>query len=353
MVASSVALEAPAPAAYRPGAVSGFLTWVDRLPWHGWWLPPALVVVLLAWSQAVLWATGQLPIGTIQPLTASGAVYGPYTLAILVYINRWSERALAAFWPATGWPDDRREAWRYELTTSPGGYGFIELGVGLLAAVGAFLGASGTGIGPGADRSILFASYLPAAWLGYSLLIAVILHSTRQLRLVARIHREATAIDPFDRGALYAFSNVTARTGLAYVIAGYYAVTVNGAFQAGNTIGIAVILATFAVGVSSFVLPLWGIHERLVREKANLTLDVERLLTKVGAQLYAKVDRGELDSAGPVNASLSGLLALRDRISRVPTWPWPPQLLRGFLSALLLPVVVYIVGHALSLVVTL
>ena len=42
------------------------------------------------------------------------------------------------------------------------------------------------------------------------------------------------------------------------------------------------------------------------------------------------------------------LITLRDRASRLPTWPWPPQLLGGFVSALLLPVVVYLLTRFAS-----
>jgi len=36
------------------------------------------------------------------------------------------------------------------------------------------------------------------------------------------------------------------------------------------------------------------------------------------------------------------------RIARLPTWPWPPNVLRGFLSALLLPVLVYVASRLIG-----
>ena len=346
VVAEAVPLDASL-TSYRPAAFSRFLAWVDGLPWHGWWVFPLLAAALFAWTHAILWATGQVPVGTIQPVLAASVFYGPFTLAALAYVNRTSARALAAFWPATGWPDADRERWRYAFTTSPSGYGVIALLVGAAAAIGAFVSAGPAGLGVG-DRTVLFIAYLPPALFGYSMIPVAVIHTYRQLRLVARIHREARAIDPFDRVPLYAFSALTARTGLAYVISGYYAIAVQGQFQAGNPIALVALSVTFGFGIASFVLPLWGIHDRLGREKEQLLREVERRLASLGEEMYRRIDAGQFDGTKVVSEALAGVLALRERIVRLPTWPWPPQVFRGFFSALLLPVVVYLVSRLIG-----
>jgi hypothetical protein len=37
-------------------------------------------------------------------------------------------------------------------------------------------------------------------------------------------------------------------------------------------------------------------------------------------------------------------------VVRLPTWPWPPQLLRGFVSALLLPIVIFVLTRVISVI---
>jgi hypothetical protein len=346
MVAAEAALE-PSPVAYRPGGVSRFLAWADERPWHGAWLYVALAMLLFAVGQSIVWANGILPVGSIHPLIATGVVYGPYLLAALGYLNRTAERALDRFWPATGWPDDQRATWRYAFVTTPGGYGVIAFALGLVIAIGAFSAAPDAAVGVGTDRLIFLVAYLPSATLGYSLLPFAIVHTVRQLRLVSRIHREATAIDPFDRVPVYAFSGLTVRTALTYVLIGYYALTVNGAFQEG-LVGVVVLAVTFGFGVGCFVVPLWGIHDRLVREKAELLLQAEHRLGRVGDELYRRVDAGQFDGTKVVTDALAGVTSLRDRIARLPTWPWPPNLFRGLISALLLPVIVYLVSRLIG-----
>ena len=194
----------------------------------------------------------------------------------------------------------------------------------------------------------MFVAYAPDFLLGYSLSLVGLLVTIRWLRLIAQVHREARAIDPFDRAPLYAFSRVTAIIGLSYAAVAYYSFTVNGAFQAGNLPSLAFLATTMLFAIVAFVAPLWGIHDRLVREKDQLLRDVERRVTRLSAELYARIDADDFAATAPLNATMSGLMTLRDRLSRLPTWPWPPQLLGGFVSALLLPVVVYLLTRAAS-----
>lgn len=351
---TTVAAIDPAPASYRPDGFSRALAWVSGLSGHGWWTFPLFLGVLLAWSHGILWATGLLPFGTIHPVLAVSTFYAPYVLLAISYINRFSERALDAFWPATGWPESDKAAWRREFTTSPGGYGLPTFVIGLLVAIAGFVTIAPEALLPGAtalsgnERLIVFAAYLPLALLGYWLVLLAIVHTTRQLRLVARIHREATAIDPFDRTPIYAFSGLTFRTGLAFVLSGYYALVVNGALEAGNVAVVLAISAVFALGIACFVLPLLGIHDRLVRAKDGLMREVDGRLGSLGAEMYRRVDAGQFDGTKVISESIAGVATLRDRIARLPTWPWPPNLLRGFLSALLLPVLVYVASRLIG-----
>jgi hypothetical protein len=235
------------------------------------------------------------------------------------------------------------------LVTSPGGYAPRILVVGLLLALGGFL-ASPTTIVPGAvsGRITLLAAYLPTLLFGYSTFLIALIHVGRQLRLVARIHRDARAIDPFDRAPLYAFSRLTMQTGIAYLLVGYFSLTVNGAWQFGNLVSLFTVFVAFGAGVLAFVAPLWGIHGRLVREKEALARDAERRLNRLGAEMYSRIDAGAFDSTKTIAESLDGVRAMRERIARLPTWPWPPQVLRGFVSALFLPVVVYVISRIVA-----
>jgi len=318
------------------------------LPGHGWWVFPALGVLLFAYAHAIVWATGRVPLGVIEPTISVGVAYGPFLLAVLAAANFVSKRSLVAFWPATGWPEADRPGWEAAFVNTPGPWGWVSLAIGVPLAIGSFLSAPTSSFGVGADRFTLFVAYLPALVLGYAIAPAAFVHTVRQLRLVARIHREATKIDPFDRGPVYAFSRLTVLTGLGYVLVGYYSLTVNGAFAAGNLLAVAALVASIVVGVVTFVVPLWGIHDRLVDEKAVLVREVEDRIGRIAAEMYRRIDAGEFDGSKVMSDALGGMTTLRDRIERLPTWPWPPQLLRGFVSALILPLVIYVLTRLVS-----
>jgi hypothetical protein len=253
-----------------------------------------------------------------------------------------SRRSLAAFWPATGWPDAERPGWAAAFANTPSPWGWVALLIGALLGLASFVAAPTSWAGEGNDRLVLFVAYLPALVLGYSMAPAAFIHTVRQLRLVSRIHREATAIDPFDLGPVYAFSRLTVLSGLAYVLVGYYTLTVNGAFSAGNLVVAATLVFSVVVGIATFVVPLWGIHDRLADEKALLVRGVEERVGRIATEMYRRVDAGEFDGSKVMTEALAGVTALRARIEGLPTWPWPPQLLRGFISALLLPLAVFV-----------
>jgi hypothetical protein len=333
---------------YRSGPVSRFMAGLDALPGHGWWVPLGLALLLIGWAHAVQWASGRLRVGELDSFAAILAVYGPYALATGALGQRTARRALSTFWPATGWPDSEQAAWAYEFANIPARHESAALLVGLIGGFGALVGAPASVLGPEEGRLALFVAYAPTFALGYSLLAVGVVLTVRWLRLVARIHREATAIDPFDRAPVYAFSRLTVLTGLAYALGVYFSFTVNAAFQVGNVLALAFLGVSIVFAVAAFVAPLWGIHVRLVREKAVLLRDIERRMSQLTTEAYARMDARAYDSVSPIGSSLSGLNAMRERIVHLPTWPWPPQLLGGFISALLLPVIVYLLTRLVS-----
>ena len=76
------------------------------------------------------------------------------------------------------------------------------------------------------------------------------------------------------------------------------------------------------------------------RAKAILVRGVEDRVGRIGAEMFRRIDAGEFDGSNVMSDALAGVTTLRDRIQRLPTWPWPPQLLRGFVSSLVLPLVI-------------
>jgi len=334
---------------YAPSAVNRLFGAIERLPAGGWWVYPLLFVAGIVYLQAFLWITGRSPVGSIAISAIAGSPYGAYTLWAIHYLSRVADRAVTAFRPASGMTDEEFALRRYELTTIPAGRIWVALPVGAAITAGSILFAPAAAIAPYAGTPLEALAVLgPTAVFGYSMFPIIAYQTVRQLRLVARLHREATALDLFDTGPIYAFSLLTVRIGLGYVAVGYYSLTANASFQEGNPVALATLGGSVLLGVACFILPLWGIHGRLVTEKAGLVRAASVRVQAMSNELYRRVDAASLAGIKDVTDAMAHLIATREQVGRLPTWPWPPQVLRGFLSAVLLPVAVFLITRALG-----
>jgi hypothetical protein len=338
------ASQRPAPT----GPYTRSVAWLAARPMRSAWLLIGLFFLQVAWAHAVLWASGRVAVGAFDANAPVLSVYGPYTLGATALGLRMVQRAVVVFWPATGWPEARQAEWQGRFEAGSARIEWLALAIGAVGALLSAAAAPASALGPSPDRLPALVAYGPMFLFGYAVAAPAIVVSIGWLRTVVQLHADATAIDPFDRAPLYAFSRVTAVLGVSVVALAYYSFTANGAFQAGNLPSLVFLAVTTLSGLVAFVAPQWGIHNRLVREKNRLSQEVERRVTRLAAELYARVDAGDFAATSALNATLSGLTTLRDRVARLPTWPWPPQLLRGFVTALLLPVVVYLLTRAAS-----
>ena len=327
---------------YAAGPVSRFLAWLEISVVRAATVITLVMLGLIGWAHAVLWSAGRLEIGTVDPDVFVQSVYAPVFLASAVVGRHIARGALRDFWPATGWPLADQADWHYRFANIPLRQELVALAAGLAVAVGALLAASPATVGAVPGRGAAYAALGPIFASGFGLTAVGSLLGARWVRLVAAIHREASAIDPFDRGPIYAFSRLTVFVSLTILAGAYFTFTANSRLIIGNLPALALGSITAVVALLAFIAPLWGIHRRLVRRKDELFGEVDRRIAAVGAELYAKVDAASYDQGKAINDTLAGLSTVRSRIRELPTWPWPPQLLRGFISALLLPVIVYI-----------
>ena len=102
------------------------------------------------------------------------------------------------------------------------------------------------------------------------------------------------------------------------------------------------------IATIAFVLPLTGAHARLVDQKELLRDEAERRLEATLGELNRDVDARDLTRADGLNKTLASLVVQRDILAKLPTWPWSTATLRTFVSALLLPMALFLLQQALS-----
>ncbi len=183
-----------------------------------------------------------------------------------------------------------------------------------------------------------------------SIFFVLIYHTFRQLRLVDQIHRKISGIDLFDQGPLYGFSRVTSQTAIGLIV-----LLVPGILLIPEGAGAGFIIASLAcygvtavIPAAAFVVPLRGIHDLITAEKRRIQADLGRRITLALMAIQTAVDSEDGPAIEAQNRALSTLVAVPEVVNRVPTWPWTSGAITGFATALVLPIVLFLIQRYLG-----
>ncbi len=332
-------------------------SWLDELiralgalpgPWFGW------VAVIGALTLGAIY--------TLSPLSGEAAVpavaptyYGlllPGILWLFTYLNGVAGRALDDFRPLLAASAGEVEELRHRLTVVPAPGAWLLL----VATVAATL--AGYAVFPEAEGVVGLSAAALAFRLPYEILTTAVIFVTlyrtvRQLRLVNQIHGQAEGIDLYQPGPLYAFSSLTAQAGMGlFLLLVPLALLVPaGSGAAASAVAAAWFAILATVSVTAFVVPLGGMHVRIAAQKRELEAAVGRRLTATVEAIHRAVDAADLEVADGLNKNLTSLIAERDLVEKLPTWPWRPGTIGAFVTAMLLPIAIWVVTRLLERVV--
>ena len=102
------------------------------------------------------------------------------------------------------------------------------------------------------------------------------------------------------------------------------------------------------VALLIFIAPLLGMHRRLGAARRGCRRPQTQRLKVVIAAVHADVDSMDLGRADGLQKTLGSLVQEREILARLPTWPWSTGTLRGFATAILLPVALFLIQRTLS-----
>jgi hypothetical protein len=337
---------------YAPSWVDRLIGWIDRLPLPPWLFYLSVVFAASLLQHAVRWMEGSLPAGSISIALVAEAPFLVYAPAVQHYLNATARRALQEFRPALQIDDAQYRILEYQLTAVPARAGLIAsliaitLGLLNLITTPAAFGLTST---TSFATAFLLVSYFIIQSPFY---LVLIYHTLRQLRLVASIHAMVKQINLFQLFPIYSFSSLTARTGLSFVLLGYYIyyffyhLNVRGSTPGSLTIGAVVLF--FLVALVCFVLPLYGMHLRLAQEKSRFMNESNQRFARVLSDLHQQLDSGEYNSVDGIQKTLAALKAEHDVIERISTWPWKSETLRSFISVIIVPLILYLASRFLG-----
>jgi hypothetical protein len=334
---------------YPPGWFDRLTDWVDRMPGPNSLYCIGLLVIQFGYVTAMLWLNGRLPVGSIDLRLEFIVVVTPYFLWVRFYLDRLAGAALDAFRPVLAVTDAEFVRLRYELTTLPARTTRIVTSVAIPAfLLNAMLLPDSVVSGFGTSVEAAFIVMGPVVLFTGAVVAVSISQAIHQLRTVERVYELVGTIDLLRAKPLYAFSRLTAQTGVSFLFVAYYVAAVRPDVVSSSRALEIVLVAMVPTAVACFVLPLRGMHQRLAAEKDRALAQVASRFEAVFVRLHQRVDQEILTDADKLNMQITSLAAEREALARVSTWPWEPATLTGFLTTLVLPALIWGIQRVLQ-----
>ena len=332
---------------YPPSFVDRLMGSVQRLP-----IPYLLTYFLLflfesALFHIVAWVDGWLPAYRFSGFALMFPLWLWGPLAIMTYLNSVSLEALTNFRPLMDIPDETVRRLKYEFTTMPARGVIISSAVWTIVyVVFTYLALDSMYAAYGFGRLSVGTSIV-RGWISFFIGSAIYYHTIRQLRHVNRTVTMVKQFDLFQLEPIYAFSALTSRTGVSWVILlSLTLLTVP--IQAAPFPTLALLIVQLVLAIAAFVLPLRIVNSRLVSEKRRLLAELDQRVKGTLASLHRCLDDNALAEVAQLNSVIVGLSAERDILTKIPTWPWRAGVLTGFLSIVVLPIMLFILQLVLA-----
>jgi hypothetical protein len=303
--------------------------------------------VLLAAQAIPLWAEGATSLGA--PLTAQAFLAGAiaFLLAMFHCLDDRAGEALTTLRPLLGTDDATFRELEYQLTTLPAWPTLLVSLMGI--AVNLLLELMTGPYSPESlalypvSRALLRVVYLACWWIMWAFLY----HTVHQLIQIDRVHTRHTRVDLYRMDPLYAFSGVTALTAMSLTVLPYGFLLINqGLLLEPSAVG--VVLPITALAFAAFLWPLAGTRRLVHRAKQRALEEAARRLRATFVDLHRRVDENDLGGIGGLESAISSLEMEMESLRAIPAWPWEPETMRWWVSALLLPLVLWIVQTILQ-----
>jgi hypothetical protein len=314
------------------GLIDRLLLFVDRLPG-----PAAIAYVLLGLGLALaahlaFWGSATYPFGDVRMNVAVPALAIAWFGWLLQTLNRVASETFDEFRPALGDPASE-DAFRRQLTSIRDRDAFLAGVATVIVVTFMYYGFVRQSMGA---LPIEIESVSAPLWGAFAFVLGIVVwHTIKQLRLVSHLSAVARNVDIFKPAPINAFARLTAVSAIG-LIAFVFAYMLYTPEQ--PVAYIVQEVALLALAVASFVLPLRVMHSRLVAERKQLLGQAQERLKTVLDRIHRALDGNDLAIAEQLNHQLSSIRAEIDVLDHLRTWPWSTATIRGFVSALLLPI---------------
>jgi hypothetical protein len=325
-------------------------TWTDRLillperlpgPTDLWY--PAIGAVLVVINHVLIWAAGVLPVGTFEIDLAVPIVFTMLVAWLLLVLSRVARSAFRDFRPALAVDPDVAAIYEHQVTSVPDRAALLAVVVFEAVVFTGYFG-SVRPLRPALPIGVELVTG-PFWALAAAELAVLLLQAGRQLRVVSQLSLVARNVDIFKPAPVNALSRLPAVSSIMILVFVALNIVV---IPEQPSVYIAEEVFAMALGVATFIVPLRGMHGRLLTEKNRLVAEAQDRLKLTLGRVHEAVEANDLSTADQLNKTLSSVLAERDVLLKLPTWPWSVGTFRGVASALLLPVAIFLITRLID-----
>ncbi|TAK13558.1 MAG: hypothetical protein EPO32_04935 [Anaerolineae bacterium] len=318
--------------------------WIERLPIPGLLFFGLFYVAVVTIHHLLMWADGSLPAGEFStPVLLTIYLWATISPGTYYYMRRVAVQTIDGFRSALDVNDAEFEALRVDFSRLP-----RRAGAGILWFSFVIMALAIPSI-PSIIDSHFFTPYSrflfwPVMFVIAPFSVSTFYYAFRSLGAVSRVYDRVKQINLFNLSPLYGLSVFTSRVGMVFILYTLLnQVTADAWGDAGTGDAIAAFYLVLNSGTAllAFIVPLYGIHLRLVAEKERVSEENNARLNKAFWDLQNKMDTGKLDDIGQFRTGVSALMEFRAELKKIPTWPWDAGTLRQFLTALFIPLTVW------------
>jgi len=335
---------------YAPSWPDRFFAWLERLPWPLWVSYPALFALNVGLAHSPVWVDRVIPAGHLEPTLMLPALWFVLQGGLVHYLDHAAAQAAERFKVGIEEHAERSEGLSTRLQTMPA-RPVAALSALVIVSVTLVTVTNPQALYPEVES--VLGRVLGALSFAVGFLFAPILfyHTVRQLRIVSELYSLVGSVNLFDLEPLYSLSGLTARTGMGWILVLSLNLVQN-ALARPFGLGFGFLLVSlglvFFSALAAFLLPLLGIHGRLAEEKSRLVRENARRLRTALNELHQRADGRMFEEFAGFKQAIEALILFNDEIKKVPTWPWQPAIVRAFASALILPLVIFVVQQVIS-----
>jgi uncharacterized membrane protein (DUF485 family) len=329
---------------YPPSWVDRFIEWIESLPIPVWLTYLIIYLLAVGGLQVAVWIDGVTPVGQIDSLWIFNGVWAVISLGFIHALERRAETAIARFAPLVPKKQEQLDDLRYRMTTMPARAVLVmSLAFALLMVV--VVAFQPEFLYEGLQHPISIVLSVGVLAFSYSLAPVLLYQAGRLLKYVTDVYKLVDRVNIFHQQPLYSFSGLTMQASLFWIVMANLNVIQNalgGLSESEYLFNIAFSTVLITLAFLTFLLPLWGIHRRLAEAKQDVLEENSIQVQSAQKKLYAAIEAEDYAKVNGLDSAIGSLYKVRDQLKSIPTWPWATGTFRSFLSAIFLPMVLWV-----------